>query len=592
MAIPNAFITELRDRTDIVSLIGGYVGLKRSGRFHKGLCPFHSERTPSFCVYPDTASFYCFGCHKGGDAITFVREMEHLDYVEAVKLLAAKAGMNMPEENVVDGLSETRRRLKEINREAARFFYKQLYTPAGRSALEYFRQRGLTDETITHFGLGWSPDGWDLLSRYLLDKGYRSEDMVMANVSFVNRRGGLNDVFRNRVMFPIIDLQGSVIAFGGRTMEKEHQGRKYVNTGDTPIYKKSNNLYALNWAKNAKAAAGEQRTIIVTEGFMDVIAMHQAGITNVVASQGTAFTQEQARLISRYAQRVILSQDGDAAGQNAIQHSIPVIKATGAEVRVLELPEGLDPDEYIKKYGADRMKLLITNGGQSDVEYRLSRVRAANNVDDADGRVRYLKDVCKVLEQLSPIEQEIFAGRIAEDLHIEKSAIMSQLASGQRKKRYAESRQELKDMASSITGSTDKSNPERREHIRACRAEEALLAALIKDPGYIESTTRRLVPERFVTSFNRKIYTLLCEQFGSGEQPSLTLMSSQLTPDEMSAASRIFNSTPPVGVTAEDINGFIDAILEEGERISGEQLDNASTEDIKKYLETLKRKKK
>lgn len=586
MAIPQEFIAQLRSMCNVADVIGGYVQLKRSGRMWKGLCPFHSEKTPSFTVFPDTESYYCFGCQSGGDVITFIRNIEHLDYVEAVKFLAAKAGLDMPEDGAYDGLADAKRRMREANREAARFFHRQLYTPAGAQALGYLRSRGLTDETITHFGLGWSPDSWDALSKHLVKCGFRPEEIVSANLGMNNRFGNLTDRFRNRVMFPIIDLQGSVIAFGGRTMEKDHGGKKYLNTSDTLIYKKTNNLYGINWAKNAKSD-----TIVVTEGFMDVIAMQQSGIENVVASQGTAFTAEQARLIARYAKRVILAQDGDEAGQNAIRRSIPIIKATGVDVRVLSIPENLDPDEYIKKYGVDRMKKLLDECA-SDIDYSIDRIRVRHNLASDDGRLQFLREVCPVLADLSPLEREVYAGRIASDLGIDKAAILSQIDAGQRRRRFEESRTQLKNLEQGISGRDDNVNPERQTRIRAARAEESLITLLFHHPDAAEGIAAKLPPEKMITTFNRRLYSSLLELAKSDQQPSLSLLSQQLSTAEMGAASRILNSSPALQNDISEADGYIAIILEEGARPTTESIADASAEDLKNYLEMLKKKKK
>ncbi len=586
MAIPQEFIAQLRDVSNITDVIGSYVQLKRSGRMWKGLCPFHSEKTPSFTVFPDTASYYCFGCQSGGDVITFIRNIERLDYVEAVRFLAGKAGLDMPEDGAYDGLAEAKRRMREANREAARFFHKQLYTPAGAQALAYLRSRGLTDETIVHFGLGWSPDSWDALSKHLTKLGFRSDEIISANLGMQNRYGGLTDRFRNRVMFPIIDLQGSVIAFGGRTMEKDHGGKKYLNTSDTLIYKKTNNLYGMNWAKNAKSD-----TLVVTEGFMDVIAMWQAGIDNVVASQGTAFTAEQARLVARYAKRVVLAQDGDEAGQNAIRRSIPVIKATGVDVRVLAIPENLDPDEYIKKYGVDRMRKILDECA-SDIDYTIDRVRVRHNLASDDGKLQFLKEICPVLAELSTLEREVYAGRIANDLGIDKAAILSQIEAGQRRRRFEESRTELKNLEQGISGRGDEANPERQQHIRAAKAEEALISLLFSHPDEAGKVSEKLPPEKMVTSFNRMLYSALLAQINDQQQPSLSLLSDKLSPAEMGAAARILNSSPGLQNDTSEADNYIRIILEEGARPDSSALADASAEDLKNYLETLRKKKR
>lgn len=585
MALPQEFLSELRARNDIVSVISGYVNLKRSGSNTKGLCPFHSEKTPSFTVFPDTDSFYCFGCQAGGDVITFIRMAEHLDYMEAVKWLAARAGMNMPEDGATDGLAKAKQRIREQNREAARFFYHELYTPGGRAALDYLHGRGLTDETIGAFGLGWSPDGWDRLSKHLLSLGYRDDEIISANLASRNRYGNLTDWFRARVMFPIIDLQGSVVGFGGRTMEKDHGGRKYINTNNTLIYKKSNNLYGLNFAKKSKSD-----TLIVVEGFMDVITLTQAGITNSVASQGTAFTAEQARLVSHYAKRVVLSQDGDSAGQEAIRRSIPTLKATGIDVRVLTIPEKLDPDEFINKYGVDRFRMLIERCA-SDIEYSISRIRDNYDITQDDGRLQFLRAVCPVLSELSPIEQEIYAGRLAEDLRVDKTAIMSQIQSGVKKKYYEQRRTQFKSLEAATSGREDKLNPERKDHLRAAKAEDELISLLLAHPDYIKSTAEKLKADQMVTSFNKRLYRIITEAAASGAEVTLTGLSQSLTPEEMSAAARLVNGRVVRQSDETELRGYIDAIIEESQKLTSSDITDKSTQELNEYLKLLKKKK-
>ena len=312
MPLNESFLQELKFKTDIEDIISGYVSLKRRGSTSVGLCPFHNEKTPSFTVYNDTQSFYCFGCGAGGDAVTFIKKIENLDYIDAVKLLAQRAGLQMPEDNSFDeSLSKKRRRILEINRESAKFYYSYLISPAGKAGLDYYLNRGLTANTIKRFGLGYAPDEWDSLLKHLKSKGYKVGEMVDAGVVKVGRNNNYYDTFKNRVMTPIIDVRGNVIAFGGRVLDNSKP--KYINTSDTLVYKKTNELFALNLAKDNCSD-----TLILCEGYMDVIAMHQAGFTNAVAGCGTALTNEQVRLISRYTKEVILAYDADEAGQKAL----------------------------------------------------------------------------------------------------------------------------------------------------------------------------------------------------------------------------------------------------------------------------------
>ncbi len=362
MAISPDYLQELSQRTDIAELVGGYVQLRRRGRTYTGLCPFHSEKTPSFVVYPETASFYCFGCGAGGDAITFVKRINNLDYIEAVKFLAARAGMPLPDDR--DDTGKIKRRILAMNKDTARFYFEQLNTDEGRAARGYLRGRALSDGTIKRFGLGYSPEGYHATSDYLRKKGYTEEEMLTGGIIKRGQRGGTYDFFHGRVMFPIIDLRGNVIAFGGRRMGDEG-GPKYLNSGDTPVFKKSRNMFALNIAKRSQS-----KRYILCEGYMDAIALHQAGFDTAVAPLGTAFTPEQAKLLSTYADELVLCYDSDEAGQKATRRAIGILANEPVKVSILTVQGAKDPDEFIKKYGPERFQMLL-DGCSNAIEYEL-----------------------------------------------------------------------------------------------------------------------------------------------------------------------------------------------------------------------------
>ena len=577
------FINEVKERNDITDVISGYVSLKRSGRNSKGLCPFHSEKTPSFTVYPDTASFYCFGCQAGGDVIGFIRRIENLDYVEAVKFLANRAGLTMPEEGKNDGLTHMRLRIREQNREAGRFFYRALYSPAGRQALEYFHARGLTDETIRRFGLGWSPDGWDQLARHLSGLGYKKDEILAADLGYTSRKGGITDRFRNRVMFPIIDLQGNVVAFGGRKFTEEVVGGKYVNTSDTLIYKKTNHLFAMNIAKNCKS-----RELILCEGYMDVIALHQAGFQNAVAALGTAVTPQQARVLHKYADRVVLSQDGDEAGQKSIARSIPIMKDEGLDVRVLEITGAKDPDEFIRKYGPERFKMLL-DGCSNDIEYSIMRIGTKYDTSTDDGRLHYLREVCDYLSGLGTLEREVYAGRIADKLSIEKSAVLSQADASARRRLKAEKEKEFREMAKTTAGIGSKVNPERSANFKASNAEYALLAILFRHQNLIPAAAKTLPPEQFVTDFGRRIYSQFIEIYDSGQEVSVSLLTQQFSETENSEIVRIINSDD--AIASQDYLTLIDIIKNERMTPKPQEAAKLSTDELLEQISRLKKKK-
>ncbi len=457
MPLPESFLQELKARTDITDLVSSYVNLRRSGRNLVGLCPFHHEKTPSFNVYPDNGSFYCFGCGTGGDVITFVRKIENLDYIESVRFLAQRAGLQVPEEQVDDSMSRLRTRILEINRESARFFHRVLLSEIGKPGLDYLVRRGLSMATIRHFGLGFSPPGRFALSDHLKKMGYTDQELIQANVAFQSRSGRIMDRFHSRVMFPIIDLRGNVVAFGGRILTDEKP--KYINTSDTPVYHKSSGLFAMNFAKNN---GGQQ--LILAEGYMDVISLHQAGFTNAMASLGTSLTVEQARLMARYAKEVVVCYDSDSAGQKAASRAIPMLRDAGLLVKVLTIPGNKDPDEYIRSHGEEGkayFKRLLDECG-NDVEYRLARLKDSCNVETAEGRVAYLTEAAKLLATLdSQIEQEVYAGKLAEEMSVDKSAILLQMKKQSRQRTRQERQRQFRETQQKVSAVGDQVNPEK-----------------------------------------------------------------------------------------------------------------------------------
>ena len=440
MAVSERFIQELQERVDIEEVISSHITLRRRGKTLVGLCPFHNEKTPSFTVYPDTNSFYCFGCGAGGDVISFIRRIDNLDYVEAVKTVAQMAGMSMPEDGYDDTLAKRRMRLLAANREAARFFNACLMDEKNRPALDYFLRRALTTATIRHFGLGYAPDSWHALTEHLRSKGFTYEEMVLANLvrrSDKNGKANYYDNFRNRVMFPIIDLRGNVIAFGGRVMDDSKP--KYINTSDTPVYKKSNGVFALNFAKNAN-----ENKLLLVEGYMDVIALHQAGFTNAIACLGTAFTSEQANLLSRYAEEIIICYDNDGAGREATQRALNVLGKTGLKLRVVTMSGGKDADEIIRTHGKERFAELLGMAANK-TEYRLLQERNKYNLNTDDGKLRFLTAAAQILAECSAIERDIYATRLSNELGVSAESINAQIRSVKTRQRRSDESKRLKE---------------------------------------------------------------------------------------------------------------------------------------------------
>lgn len=588
MPLPELFLQELKMRSDIVDVVSSYVSLRRSGRNMVGLCPFHNEKTPSFNVYPENGSFYCFGCGAGGDVITFIRRIENLDYMEAIRLLAQRAGIPVPENHVDDGMAKLRTRIYEINREAARFYHAMLLSEQGGPGLSYLTGRGLSMKTIKHFGLGYSPSARFALTDYLQKKGYASEEIIAANVAFKGRNGGTVDRFYDRVMYPIIDLRGNVIAFGGRVLSDAKP--KYLNTSDTLVFRKSDALFALNFAKNH---GGEQ--LILAEGYMDVISLHQAGFANAVATLGTALTVEQARLMARYAKEVVICYDADEAGQKATARAIPILRDAGILVKVLKIVGGKDPDEYIRSYGEQgpvRFKQLLDSCG-NDVEYRLSKIRSTCNLESADGRVAYLTGAAELLATLeSRMEQEIYAGRLAEEIGVDRSSIMMQVDKNSRKRQKQRQQKQFKTFQQQAVGIGDSINPEKVKHLRAASAEEALIAYITKYPDHAKEVVRRLPPEKFTTSFNRRVYQAIVGKMMDGKDYGLTEISGEFSVDEIGAIARIFAKYNDVSATREDADEYIEVIEQEHAKINMEDVASVPTQSIEQYLADLKSKKK
>ena len=588
MPLPENFIQELKMRNDIAEVAASYVNLKHSGRSMVGLCPFHSEKTPSFHIFPENGSFYCFGCGVGGDVITFVRRIENLDYMEAVRFLAQRAGMQVPENQVDDGLAKLKVRILEINRETARFFHQVLLSPEGKPGLDYLMGRGLSMATIRHFGLGFSPSSRFGLVDHLRKKGYYPQDMIQANVAVRSQSDRAVDRFFGRVMYPIIDLRGNVIAFGGRTLGDGKP--KYLNTSDTPVFRKSDGLFAMNFAKNT----GQER-LILAEGYMDVIALHQAGFTNAVATLGTALTPEQARLMARYTKEIVISYDSDAAGQKAASRAIPMLREAGLLVKVLTIPGSKDPDEFIRSYGDQgpaRFRQLLDRSG-NDVEYRLQKIKAGCNLEQPDGRVAYLTGAAEVLATLSSkIEQEVYAGRLAEEMGIDRAAILSQVQRVRRKAESSHRQKEFRTFQQQSAGVRDAVNPEKSANLRAANAEEALIAFLLSHPEAVREVSRRLPPEKLVTSFNRRVYRAVLEKAEEGGEVDLTGISAGFSAEELSSVARMLAQHHEVKATMQDAKEYCNVILEESNRLDEKKVLTADAQDIQKYLQRLREQKK
>lgn len=572
MALSDSFLQELKMKTDIEDVISTYVTLKRRGATLVGLCPFHNEKTPSFTVYPATQSFYCFGCGAGGDAITFLKKIENLDYLDAVKTLAQRAGLQMPQEGFDDSLSKRRRRILEMNREAARFYHSVLLSPEGKVGYDYYIGRALSAATINHFGLGFAPNRWDALLKHMRAKGYQPAELVDAGLARKGQKG-YYDNFRNRVMTPIIDVRGNVIAFGGRVLDDSKP--KYINTGDTLVYKKTNELFALNFAKDSKEDA-----LILCEGYMDVIAMHQAGFTNAVAGCGTALTTEQVRLISRYAKEVILTYDADEAGQKALQKAMTLFDQTDVKVRIPALVGGKDPDEIIRTYGRDKFKGML-EGASNETEFRLLALRRQYNLATTQGKIDFIGGALQILATLPPVEQDLYVSRLSEELGVERQNMKVQLQDlvarqGNRREKREFNRivQENMRKAARETMTTDAS-------LRKLRAEDRLISLLLRYPD-CSRLCKDFDPQWLTPGFAQRVFTLILQRLENGDGTELMDLRDRLTDDEMGRLSGIIARGGESADAKQEFSDCLQTIRAEQQkkRESAAELDDQAFRDL------------
>ena len=582
MAIPEEIINEIKYRNDIESVMAPYIDLKRRGKNLVGLCPFHNEKTPSFTVYPENGSFYCFGCGVGGDVFSFVRQIENLDYIDAVKLLAERSGVTIPQDGYDDSIQKLKNTIYEINRETARFYHTYLMSPDGKWALDYLVGRGLSLSTIKHFGLGAAPDSWDSLIKHLKGLGYSIADMIQANVVGKSQRGTYYDRFRKRVMYPIINIRGKVIGFSGRAMPGEDKmGGKYVNTSDTPVYKKSENLFGMNFAKNH---CDEQ--IILVEGNMDVITLHQAGFENAVAALGTSFTDDQAKLLSRYTKEIVLIMDSDAAGQKAARRAGEILQNTGLEIRVVVLPDGKDPDEYIKKQGAARFRALL-DGAVSEIEYKLLTAVEGIDTSSSDGKLQYLSRAAVIIAESSDVmTRDLYIGKLSDKYGVSRTAFESKINDIRKQKFKQREKREFDEILHPKFSKTDV-NPEKRMYPAAVAAEETVIAILLQHPDFYETACERLKSHDMISVINRRIYKSLCECIAAGRHPDLSYFGEMLNQAEMGYLASLANSEKGDKNALVVLKDSIKVILDEGVRIKSSDTKNMSVDDWANNLQKI-----
>lgn len=586
MRFPENFIQEVIDRTDIEELVGRYVTLKRTGANLIGRCPFHSEKTPSFTVTPAKRMFYCFGCQAGGSALTFLQKIENLDFFEAVETLATRAGLPLPvETDVPRERGVPRQRVLEMNREAARFFRSCLFDPnIGAIGMDYFkRQRRLSEATIKHFGLGYAPNNSWALYDHMRKKGYSDDELVAAYLCGRSKNEKMYDLFRNRVMFPIIDTSGNVVAFGGRVMDDSKP--KYLNSSDTPAFKKSRNLFALNFAKNSCS-----ERVILCEGYMDVIALHAAGFENAVATLGTAITAEHARILSKYTQRVIISYDSDEAGQNAANKAMRMLGEVGMDVRVLKLSGAKDPDEYIQKFGSDRFRRVVEES-RTGFEHKAERILSRYDLSEGSDKIRASNELCATIaEYPAPVERELYLTYISSKLEFPVDVLRNSVEQIRRKNFKDQALRDTREAQASLKNFGDRINPDSVKYPRAAAAEEAVVGLLLLYEEYRNAVQKgeiELQETDFVTEFYSRVFASIMRRHATEEGLSMGLMGAEFTPDEMGRIEKAEVSRNQLSQNGPEVfRSAVEALKNEKKRLT------VSVEGLDAHLEYLREKKR
>lgn len=578
MAFPQQFLDELIARSDIADVIGSYVQLtKRSGSNLFGLCPFHSEKTPSFSVSLDKQIYHCFGCGKGGGVINFIMEIENLSFPDAVHFLAKRAGIPVPDDDTSQENRGRRTRMLELNRDAAKFFYEMLSTPAGAAAVDYINKRGISKAMVKRFGLGAAPDSWNALTDAMTKKGYTAYELVDAGLAKRGKNSGFYDTFRNRLIFPVIDVRGSVIGFSGRILGDGEP--KYLNSPDTLVFNKSRNLFGLNLARKTKAGQ-----LILVEGNIDVVSMHQAGFDCTVASLGTAFTAEQARLMARYTNMVVIAYDSDGAGMKAAKRAIGILESTGMNIRVLQMDGAKDPDEFIQKRGADAFRLLIDRS-ENHIEYQLLTVKSKHDLSTDEGRLEYIAEATQILADLpSAAEREIYGRRVAEVANISPEAIDSEVKKAYRRKAAALKKQREKSALRPSLTAQPKEREIQYKDIRSAVAEEGVIRLIMLDPELV-NLTADLEAEEFTSEFLAKAYTVLKERYSRGDSLAIPQLASEFESNEMSRLTEIIQKPEKAEHRQQAMEEYINKIRTEKMKKEAKQNKNimALTE---KYRQT------
>mgnify|MGYP001161799761 FL=1 len=591
MRFSQQFIDEIKDRNPIEEVVSRYVPLKRAGSNLVGICPFHNEKSPSFTVFPATKSYYCFGCGAGGDIFGFVMQTEGLDYPSAVETLAERAGIPIEQDPAQEEYtrkpSVSRERVIEVTKAAGRFFYACLYSDIGENARAYLEKRKITPVTIKRFGIGYSPDGWSSLYDHLRSKGFSDEEMKTAFLIGISKNGRPFDMFRNRIMFPVFDINGDCVAFSGRRLN-EHDERKYINTSDTPAFKKSKVLFGMNIAKQ-----NNDGTLIMCEGAVDAIALQQAGFSNAVATLGTAITSEHARMISRFVKTVFLAYDIDKAGRNATDKAIRLLNEVGVSAKIIDLGnETKDPDEFIKKFGAEAFRRRL-KGSSGQVDYAIDRIISQNNISTPDGKLQAASALYAYIGGIwDRTEREVYARRAAEKLDLPAKIVTEEVEIRFRRTERKQKTEKIKSELREAEGYGDKVNRDKIRFSSAAAMEERLLGILMNRPDIAKEIASEITPELFATGFDRKIYEMFRDDFVSGNEVTIS-KNGELSPDEAGAVARMIAKRAKLtGNTVNEARALIAALKqEEQKRLADAMIKADPINGLTDYINSLRQNK-
>lgn len=580
MALPEDFLYKLKAANRIDDVMASYVNLQRSGRYLKCVCPFHSEKTPSCVVYPDTESFFCFGCGAGGDVITFTMNIANLSYFEAVKQLAERAGIALPDDvKKGDDFTQRKMRLYRINKTAARFFFDNLQSENGKPARSYLLKRGMKPETIRKYGMGFALNSWSALKDYMLAEGYTENELIDASLLSRSNTGRTFDFFKNRVMFPFIDLRGNIIGFGGRTLDPE-DNRKYLNSRETVVYEKNRFLFSMNFAKTM---AVKEKRLLLCEGNVDVISLNQAGFENAIATCGTAITEEHARIMSQYCDEVVICYDSDEAGQKACVKAVNMLSQVGVKTKIIQMTGAKDPDEYIQKFGADKFKYILDNSDGAIV-FELNKCKKGLDIETPQGKIDCLKRSAEVIADIpNPLERDVYISKISAEFRVAKNLFEEQVNGIIHKKSKTYSKKDWQKTVSSVSRRVDRQSGEITDNTREFKAEEGIIAFLFQNPDKNEWISSSLDSDKFITQLHRRIYISLLKKLRNAEDCSISSFNSEFSTEEMGKISKIINLTKYVPIDENTVRDYIDLLVR---HMNDNDSENPDDIDLNKLQQT------